>query len=74
MRQHELMFGESLVPPNRPNLAPMSITRCSKCQDFGHINLVCPNQETITLVEWDAAMEVELEEESKEKLGKFLKK
>jgi len=36
--------------------------------------LVCPNQETITLVEWDAAMEVELEEESKEKLGKFLKK
>jgi len=66
MRQHELMFGESLVPPNRPNLAPMSIKRCSKCQGLSHTPLNCPNKEFITLAEWEAAMEEENEEKNED--------
>ena len=62
-RQHELMFGNGLVPPNCPNLAPMRIKRCSKCQGLGHITSDCPNKEFITLREWEVAME----EENKEK-------
>jgi len=65
MRQNELMFGESLVPPNRPNIAPMSIKRCSKCQDFGHTPSEYPNKEFITLAEWEAAMEEENEDKMK---------
>ena len=57
------MFGKSLVPPNCPNLAPMSIKRCSKCQGLGHTISDCPNKEFITLREWEVAME----EENKEK-------
>ena len=59
MRQHELMFGERLVPPNKPNPTPMSIEGCSKCQILGHITLLCPNQEIITLAEWEAVMKKE---------------
>ena len=66
MRQHELMLGESLVPPNRPNLNPMSIKRHSKCQGFGHMPLDCPNKEFITLAEWEAAMEEENEAKSED--------
>jgi len=51
MRQHEVMFGESPVPPNRPNLAPMSIKRCFKCEGLGHTSSDCPNKEFITLAE-----------------------
>ena len=57
MRQHELMFGESLIPLNK---------RCSKCQGLGHTPSVCPNKEVVTLADWEAAMEVELEEEKEE--------
>jgi len=53
MRQHELMFGESLVPLNK---------RCSKCQGLGHTPSVCPNKEIVTLAVWEAAMEKEKEE------------
>ena len=62
------MFGESLVPPKRPNLAPLSVKRCSKCQDFGHTSLVCPNKEFITLTEWETTMEEENEDKSDHKL------
>jgi len=55
MRQHELMFGESVVPPNR---------RCSKCQGLGHKTSVCPNKEFITFAQLEAAMEEENEEEN----------
>jgi len=51
MRRHALMFGESLVSPHTPNLAPMSVKRCSKCQGFGHTSSNCPNKEFITLAE-----------------------
>jgi len=61
MRQHELMLGESLVPLNKS---------CSKCQGLGHTPSVCPNKEFITLDEWEAAMEVELEEEEQEEVHK----
>ena len=63
MTQHELTFGKSLVPPNCPNLAPMSIKRCCKCQGFGHTVSDYPNKDFITLGEWEAA----IEEENKEK-------
>jgi len=66
MRQHELMLGESLVPPNRPNLNPMSIKRHSKCQGFGHMPLDCPNKEFITLAKWEAAIEEEIEEKNED--------
>ena len=56
------MFGESLVPPNKPNPSPMSIKRCSKFQGLGHTTLVCPNQETITLAKWEAVMKKETTE------------
>ena len=69
-----MMFGESLVTPHGPDLAPMSVKRCSKCQGFGHTSLDFPNKEFITLVEWEVAMEVELEEKLKRKMGMFLKK
>jgi len=69
VRQHQLMFGESLVPPNKPNPAPLSIERCFKCQGLGQTPSDCPNKEFITLAEWEAAMEVELEEKNEEKNG-----
>jgi len=65
IEQHELMFGESLVPPNRPNLAPMSIKTCSKCQGFGHTLSEWPNKEFITLAEWETAMEEEMRRKMK---------
>ena len=66
MRQHELMFGESLVPPNKPNPAPLSIKRCFKCQGLGHTPSDCPNKEFITLAEWEAAIEEENEEKNED--------
>jgi len=60
VRQHELMFGESLVPPNKPNPAPMTIERSSKFQGLGHTPWDSPNKEFITFAEWKAAMELEL--------------
>ena len=74
VRQHELMFWESLVPPNKPNPAPLTNKRCFKCNGLGHTPSDCPNREFITLAEWEAAMEVELEEKIEEKMGMFLKK
>ena len=67
MRQHELMFGKSLVPRNRPSLAPMRNKRCCKCQGFGHSSSDCPDKEFITLPEWEAAMEEENAEENEDK-------
>ena len=64
MRQHELMFGVSLVPPNKPNLAPVSMRRCSKCHGLGHKTSVCPNKEFITLAQLEAAMVEENEDKS----------
>ena len=61
MRQHELMFEKSLIPPHRPNLAPVSNKRCFKCQGFGHTFSDCTNKEFITLAEWEAAMNEENE-------------
>jgi len=66
MRQHDLMFWKSLVPPTCPNLAPMSIKRCSKCQGFAHTSSDCFNKEFITLVEWEAAMKEENEEKNED--------
>jgi len=57
MRQHELMFGESIFPPNK---------RCSKCQGLGHAPSVCPNQETITLAEWEAVLKKETTKDPEE--------
>ena len=68
MRQHELMFGVSLVRPKKPNLAPMSMRRCSKCQGLGHKTSVFPNKKVITLAQWKAAMEDENEDTSYQKL------
>ena len=67
MRQHELMFGKSLVPRNRPSLAPMRNKRCCKCQGFGHTSSDCPDKEFITLPEWEAATEEENAEENEDK-------
>ena len=64
MRQHELMFGESLVAPNK---------RCSKCRGLGHTPSVYPNKAIVTWAEWEAAMEEENEEEQKASLIKFQK-
>jgi len=64
MRQHELMFGESLVAPNK---------RCSKCRGLGHTPSVYPNKAIVTLAEWEAAMEEENEEEQKAYFIKFQK-
>jgi len=50
------MFGVSLVPPNKPNLAPVSMRRCSKCQGLGHKTSVYPNKEFISLAQLEAAM------------------
>ena len=66
MRQHELLFGESLVSRNKPNLAPMSIGRCSKSQGLGHTTSDFPNKEFVTLAECEAAMKEESEEESED--------
>jgi len=74
VRQHQLMFRESLVPPNKPNPEPMSIERCFKYQGLGQTPSDCPNKEFITLAEWKAAMEVELEEKIEEKNGDVFKK
>jgi len=57
IRQHELIFGESLVLTNK---------RCSKCQGLGHTPSVCPNKAIITLAEWEAAMEEENEEKNED--------
>jgi len=69
VREHELMFGESLVPLNKPNPAPKSIKRCFKCQGLGQTPSDCPYKEFITLAEREAAMDVELEEKIEEKNG-----
>jgi len=61
MRQHELMFGESLITLNK---------RRSKCRGLGHTPSVCPNKEFITLDEWEAAMEFKLEEKEQEEVHK----
>ena len=65
VRQHESMFRVSLVPPKKPNLAPKSMRRYSKCQGLGHKTSVCPNKEVFTLAQVQAAME-ENEEENED--------
>ena len=39
----------------------MSIKRCSKYQGFGRVPSDCPNEEFITITEWEAAMKEEKE-------------
>ena len=68
MRQHELMFRLSLVPPKKPTLGPKSMRRCSKCQGLGHKASVHPSKEVITLDQWKVAMEEENEDTSDQKL------
>ena len=63
MRQHELLFGKSLVPMVRLNPSPLNPIKCFKCQGLGHTSLDYPNKKIITLAEWEVAME----EENKEK-------
>ena len=50
-RQHELLFEESLVAPNKPNPVPINIKRYSQCQGLGHRPSDCPNKEIITFAE-----------------------
>ena len=66
MRRHELMFRVSLVPPKKPNLAPKSMRRCSKCQGLGHKASVHPSKEVITLDQWKVAMEEKNEEQNED--------
>ena len=49
---------------------PPQLRRCLKCQGLGYLAMDCPNGKVIvTLEEWEAAMEGELEEEIEEKNG-----
>jgi len=41
----------------------MSTRRCFKYQGLAHIALECSNRKIITLTEWDAVKEDEIEEE-----------
>ena len=66
VRQHESMFRVSLVPPKKPNLAPKSMRRCSKCQGLGDKTSLYPNKEIFTLAQLEAAMEEENQEENEE--------
>ena len=52
----------------------MNIKRCSKFQGFGHIALVFPNPETITLADWEAVRKEEKKEGREEKGTEELKK
>lgn len=72
MRQHELMFGFSLVPHKKATLVPMSMKRCSKCQGVGHSPSICSNKEAYTLVQVLEAMEAKNEEEREESNGPLL--
>jgi len=45
------------------------LRRCLKCQGLGHLATDCPNSKIITLAEWEANIEVELEEKIEEKNG-----
>jgi len=55
------------------NLGPNSFVRaskrCFKCQGFRHLALDCTDRRFITLAEWKAVEEVELEEENEENVG-----
>ena len=66
LRQHELPFEESLVPPNKPNPIPMNIKGCSTCQGLGQTSSDCPDKEIITLAEWEAIAEEENEEKNED--------
>ena len=72
MRQHELMFGFSLVPHKKATLVPMSMNRCSKCQGVGHSPSICPNKEAYTLAQVLEANEEKNEEETEESNGFIL--
>lgn len=72
MRQHELMFGFSLVPHKKATLVPMSMKRCSKCQGVGHSPSICPNKEAYTLAQVLEANEEKNEEETEESNGFIL--
>lgn len=48
----------------------MSTSSCFKCQGLSHIASDCPNRTIITLAEWEAVKEEEVEEEKKVHLMK----
>ena len=66
MRQKILTLQQSLPPQNRPYHSPFGRRRCLKCQGHRHTTADCPNRNVITLAEWEAVKECELEEKKEE--------
>ena len=60
---------KGLSPQLTPKPLPKSIPRCYKCQGFIHLALDYTNRRYITLAEWKANEEVELEEKKEEDEG-----
>ena len=53
---------KSLAPQNIPNPSPMRTRKCFKCRGPGYVPSKCPNKRVISLAEWEAIVEEELEE------------
>jgi len=60
---------QSLPPQSTPKPLPKGIPRCFKCKGFWHLASDCTNRRYVSLAEWKAVDEVELEEENEEHDG-----
>jgi len=66
------------LPPTAPKTAPQMTTkpketrRCFRCQGLGHIASECPNKRVVTLAEYQASFEEEMEEEKELYLNETL--
>ena len=54
---------KNLFPPPTQKPLPKGAPKCFKCQGFGHLASECPNRRYVTLAEWKATEEVQVDEE-----------